>query len=318
MGTVAFEDYGVGKFNCDSPGWCGPVEVFLATLDCAATKRAYRLAITTALKHFGGLNSITLTDLIRYRESLILRLSSGRSDHLSPATVALHLAAMRGLLRFLRRQGQSSLPDEDVRFALRAPKATVITPYSILSEQEMKRLIHAAKNNPRDYALLVLMSASALRASEICGLRVADIVIDGDGDWLVHVRGGKGRRDRLVPLDATAAEELSAYSASRQIDLTSEMDRAQALFRSRRGGHLSTSQLRYLVAAYALKAGLSGKRVSPHSLRHTCATAWMQNGVSLPQIQQLLGHENLSLTSRYVRHFELSDLKRAIQRRVPQ
>lgn len=295
--------------------WHIVLAAFLKTLDSPATKREYRRDVETAMLVFSNLHSLSAVTLTQYRDDCMTRLVDDATNQLSPASVVRHLAALRSFLRFARLTGQLHLTDEVIRFTLKSPKALVIKPYQVLSEEEKTRLIAAADGNHRDRVLLSTVIATGLRASELCTLRVGDLVIDEDSDLLIHVRQGKGRKDRIVPLARETAREVRSFLASRKLKLGRERDADEFLFPSRQGtGRMTTARLRQLVAEYLHKAGLNDKVISPHSLRHSAAISWLRSGASVVAVQKLLGHASLSTTQKYVDHLGLRDLKKVVNR----
>ncbi len=155
-------------------GWPHVLDAFLNTLDSAATKREYRRDVESAMAVLGDLEAFTAVALTEYRDRWVSRMNQSSRDHLSPSSVTRHLAAMRSFLRFARLTGQTNLPDEVIRFALKSPRVTVLKPYQVLSEEEKTRLVAAAEASPRDRVLLSFVLATGLRASEVCALQVRD------------------------------------------------------------------------------------------------------------------------------------------------
>jgi integrase/recombinase XerD len=295
--------------------WREVLDAFLNTLDSPATQREYRRDVESAMGVVGDLDTLTAVALAQYRDRCVARLADNSSAHLSPTSVVRHLAAVRSFLRFARLTGQLHLSDEVIRFVLKSPKATVIKPYQVLAEAEKASLISAAEGCARDRVLLSVILATGLRAAEICALRVGDLVIDEEGDLLLHVRQGKGRKDRIVPLAREAAKQVRAFLAERRIKIGRERDTDEYLFPSRQGDkRMTTARLRQLVDGYLHKAGLNDKVISPHSLRHSAAISWLRSGASVVAVQKLLGHASLSTTQKYVDHLELCDLKEVVNR----
>jgi site-specific recombinase XerD len=246
--------------------------------------------------------------LTAHREALVKRLDDGA---LSPASVALQLAALRGFLEFAHKTRQLPINAEVIRFTLKSPKATVITPYNILSDDETARLLTLATG--RDRAMLALLDGAGLRIAELCAVKVGDLATDDEGDLLLHVKHGKGRKDRIVPLRPNAAREVSAWLTQRNISIGDQTHADQWLFPSRKhGGKLTTVQARRILAKWANQAQIA-KRISPHSLRHGYAMKLLRKGAQLGHVQKLLGHANLSTTQRYTDHLELAELKAVVK-----
>ncbi len=159
---------------------------------------------------------------------------------------------------------------------------------SVLSPDEVRRLLDAAPP-PRDRVLLQVAYGCGLRLSELTHLRVTDI---DSARMVIHVRQGKGRKDRLVPLSGRLLEELRAYwRACRP---------ATWLFPGRKPGcPLNGSNLQRRSGQLVRQVGLS-KRCSLHRLRHSYATHLLEAGVDLLTLKALLGHTSLQTTARYL------------------
>lgn len=291
--------------------WRTVLRAYLQTLDSPRTKYAYRKAIETAMSEFGELYTVTPLELTAYRDRWIERLDEDHPRHLSTASVAQHLAAVRAFLLFAQQNQLTLLTRDIIKLTLKSPRVDVIRPYQILTAPELRRLLSAARDNPRDRMLLALAAATGLREMEICNLRVGDITADDAGDLIVRVRKGKGMKDRLVPLDRETAALLRSYFAWRKITLSGSSDALQYVFVSRKGkgaGRLSTARLRQLIAYYVARANIE-KRISFHSLRHTAAVHWIRDGAPITGVQKLLGHARLDTTQRYADHFLMEELK---------
>ena len=216
----------------------------------------------------------------------------------SRATAARKLAAARTFLRYLRRE---ELIDGDPGALVATPKREVRMP-AHLSESEMEALLAAASaDSPlgrRDRAILELFYASGLRVSELAGLGLEDIDL---ARKMVRVLG-KGRKQRVVPFNTSAARALRAYLERRPAGpparLPASGRRADALFVNHRGGRLTVRSIDRIVRRY-VAATSARTGISPHALRHSFATHLLQRGADLRVIQELLGHARLSTTQRY-------------------
>lgn len=238
----------------------------------------------------------------------------------SPATVARKLAAVKGLFRFL--EGQQVIA--------RSPTAFIETPRlwhrlpQTLSVEEVERLLHSVKAEGlglRDLAMLELLYGAGLRVSELVSL---DLVHCNFEAGFIRCLG-KGNKERIVPLGRQAAAALARYLKTERPKLLARPVRqppqlegaapshgarrpdAQALFVNRRGGRLTRQRVWQVLRRYA-GAGLLGKRISPHTLRHSFATHLLERGADLRIVQELLGHANISTTQRYT-HVDRSRLK---------
>jgi len=234
------------------------------------------------------------------------------AEELSPASVSLRLAALRSFLRFARIAGVVPLTEEAIKLLLKSPKSHVLKPYQTLGWEEASKLMDAARR-PRDRALVALLLGSGLRASEIVKLRLSDLSVDADGDVILRVRSGKGRKDRLVPLPKRVVAELYTYLTIRGMRIGDKEIEPSVLFPSRKGENkaISTARLRQLVDELLEEAGVR-KAISPHSFRHTYAMMLLRRGANLVAVQKLLGHASLSTTQRYLDHLDIRDLKKAV------
>jgi integrase/recombinase XerC len=235
-------------------------------------------------------------------DTLILRewLSSLYRDELTPVTIRRKLAAVRGLFRFLYREG--AIPVNAARL-VRTPKAPKTLP-EVPSEEQVNTLIDAVaageieRPHPaRDRAIFELLYGCGLRISELAGLNLDDL--DRGEGWL-RVRG-KGKKERQVPVPRKAAEALESYLAGRPV-----VPDERAVFLNHRKRRLSDRGIRGIVKLYAtLLAG--DPSLHPHSFRHAYATHLLADGADLRAIQELLGHARLSTTQKYTQ-VSLTDL----------
>ena len=165
---------------------------------------------------------------------------------------------------------------------------------------ELEALV-AAATTLRDRLIVQSGAYLGLRVSEITGLEVPHIDLAG-GSCFVH--GGKGDKDRVVPLPARLLPELRAWIGERRLGV---------LFPSRKwGARLTSRGIQTLIAGLARKAGIP-RRVTPHTLRHTFATRLLEAGASLREVQELLGHSSVSTTEIYT-HVSVGRLRAAVDR----
>ena len=154
----------------------------------------------------------------------------------------------------------------------------------------------------RDRALLELMYACGLRASEAIGLEVADVDLE---DLVLRARG-KGSKERLVPVGKAAAEAVRRYLERGRPPLVGALHETH-LFVNFRGGGLTRQGLYKIVRRHAASAGLAD-RMSPHTLRHTFATHLLAGGCDLRSVQEMLGHADVATTQLYT-HLSSERLK---------
>lgn len=243
------------------------------------------------------------TDLIRdWMESLM---DKGNSA----STINKNLSALRSFYRFaLRRE----LVKKDPAHAVTGPKKSKPLP-QFLREGEMDRLLDGLEwdssfNNVRARTILLLFYEAGLRRSELIGLDDKDI--DFEAAQLKVT--GKRNKQRIVPFGAELAEALKNYKAKRQEEFG---ETNGALFLSDKGERISGAMVYQIVRKY-LSMVTSLKKRSPHVLRHTFATAMLNNGAGLETIKSLLGHESVSTTEIYT-HTTFEQLKRIYKEAHP-
>ena len=218
---------------------------------------------------------------------------------LSAVTMGRKLAALRSFCGWLCRNGD--LQSNPAR-AIRNPKTPQHLP-RFLSEPEMQALIESPGDSDegiRDRAILELLYATGLRASELTGLNLDSVDFD---QRTVRVLG-KGRKERIVPFGSNAATGLTAYLKVRARWIRAD---SEALFLHPAGKRLSTDGLRKLLTQRLRDAAIN-KHVTPHAIRHSFATHLLNAGADLRAIQELLGHASLGTTQRYT-HVSTAQLK---------
>jgi integrase/recombinase XerC len=242
---------------------------------------------------------------------------------LAKSTVARKLASLRAFFDFLREQGLKVDPSRLVQ----PPKQEKPLPRR-LSVDEAFHLVEAKRPKRRDYgseelrraletrdrALLELVYSSGLRVQEARGLELDDLRLD---IGLVHVRMGKGSKERVVPVGEKAMQAMHEYLKWRHEMLPAEGPGRdeQALFLNARGKRLTTRSMQNLLAERL--GGLSvGRKVSPHSLRHAMATHLLEGGADLRSVQEMLGHSSLSTTQKYT-HLTMDHLMKVYDKAHP-
>jgi integrase/recombinase XerD len=228
------------------------------------------------------------------RDRVIAYVIDLRDRQYASSTVARKVAALKSFYRFLAGRGQLGA---DPTQALDSPRVEKHLPHP-LSADDVARLLAAPPDTTapkalRDRALLELLYASGMRVSEVVNLRVSDLDL-----MTCSVRcPGRTGRERTIPIDARACQTLRAYlDKGRPALLRDPQD--EALFLNHRGQQLTRQGLWLIIKAYADSAKIQGE-VTPHTLRHSFAAHKLTGGVDLHQIQQLLGHANLSTTQVY-------------------
>ncbi len=206
----------------------------------------------------------------------------------APASVSRKLSAIRMLGRYMVEQ---KILDQDPVARIRGPSQPERLPRA-LSKSAVVALIDAAwtlEPQVRNGTLLELMYACGLRVAEVASLRWKDL--DLEERWLRVM--GKGEKERMVPFGRTAQEALARWKA-----ISQSLPEAP-LFPGKRGGALTVRTIHRVVTAAAGLAGLPD--VTPHVLRHSFATHMLEGGASLRVLQELLGHESLLTTQKYLK-----------------
>jgi site-specific recombinase XerD len=259
-----------------------------------ATVRAYRNDLRDFAEWYGQrpLEQVDVRALADYTADLG---RARRGTKLAPATIARRLTAVRSLLRFTL--GPGHVPDIPLapRRNRRLPDAPKLS--------EVDELLAAAGAGDdalslRNRTLLELVYSAGLRSSEAVGLDLGDVDFEQE---IVHVRNGKGAKDRVVPLGEEAGHWVARYLAEARPELARGAE--NALFLSVRGRRLDTSTLRRTLS-------------NPHRLRHAFATHLLEGGADLRVIQELLGHSSLSTTQIYS-HVDAKRLRRVYDRAHP-
>jgi site-specific recombinase XerD len=291
--------------NAAAGSWGAALERFLAGLHPST-----RITYARHLRRFVSEVPADLTPaaLSAYRAAI---LAAGRS----PGTQALALAAVRSFLSWCVLQDITNLRSEVIKGLLRSPRAVVRRPYQVLDEAQERALLAAAvAAGPRDLAMVAVFLGAGLRVSEVAALRVSDLIEDGDGAAL-HVHQGKGKRDRTVPVGPEVARVLRQYLAATCRKLGADSGK---LFGGLHTGRAAGSGLCARTIGYRLKtllslAGIVGKRISPHSLRHTYALRYLRHGGEVTALARLLGHASVEVTMRYVDHLSMRDLRHTLR-----
>jgi len=272
------------------------------------TRRAYEIdclqfALWCTAQNLGP-TRVTTRVLRRYAAALAER-------RLQPSSVARKLAALRALYRTLREHGELSANPADL---VASPKRGKPLP-DVLKPEEVARLLdRIGASTPldvRDRALFELAYACGLRAEELVNLDVGSVDFDAEE---VRVEG-KGGKTRTVPVGETALKALARYMERARPALVDAGSDEPALFLSKSGRRLSTSDVRRRLRVWARRAGLPSS-AHPHALRHSFATHLLDGGADLRAIQEMLGHASISTTQIYTR-VESARLKSAYARAHP-
>ncbi|HEX8066465.1 MAG TPA: site-specific tyrosine recombinase XerD [Thermoleophilaceae bacterium] len=246
-----------------------------------------------------GPESATAADV----SDFLARLAEGNGRApASPATIHRKTACLRSFYRHLRREG---VLDVDPMATIAGPRRSRRLP-KVLTRGEVGRLLEQPRGTEptalRDRALLELMYACGLRASEAIGIAVSDVDLE---DRVLRARG-KGAKERVVPVGSAAAEAVARYVERGRPALARGRPVAE-LFLNFRGEPLTRQGLYKIVRRHAASAGLAD-RMSPHTLRHTFATHLLNGGCDLRSVQEMLGHADVATTQLYT-HLSSERLK---------
>jgi len=217
---------------------------------------------------------------------------TARGATLKKNTQNYHLIALRMFLKYLARRGVTSLAPERIELA-KTPGREL----DLITSAELERIFKATEGSSlkslRDRAMLELLFSTGLRVSELCNLDQDSIDLTRD-EFSVR---GKGEKVRLVFISDLAKEKLQTYLDKRD-------DMSEALFvhlakPKTEPERLTPRSVERIVKAYAIKAGISNKKVTPHVIRHSFATDLLQNGADIRSVQVMLGHANVATTQIY-------------------
>lgn len=251
--------------------------------------RAYhRWLIATSLR----VETVTEADLAKYIKHL-------KGEKRAVSSIARALVAVRALHRFLVEEGDAIVdPGAD----LEMPHVPAGLPKA-LSEREVSELIDQVvgvdATARRDLAILEVLYGTGVRIAELVGLSLSEIDLD---KRLMRVLG-KGAKERVVPLGRMASDSLTQWLAPEgrgelEPERWARRRDAEAVFLNRRGGRLSRQGAWGVVRKYGERANLAD-RLSPHVLRHSCATHMLDHGADIRAVQELLGHASISTTQVY-------------------
>jgi len=235
-------------------------------------------------------------DLIRKYRLHLNRVTDEKGQALKKITQNYYVIALRAFLKYLSKVGVKSVPPEKIELAKQDQREV-----SFLDTKDLERFLEAPKGDDlralRDRAILITLFSTGLRVSELCSLNRNEINVDR-GEVAVK---GKGGKVRLVFLSGRAKQTIKDYTEKRsdvddalfiQIPKNARFDKYENL-------RLTPRSIQRLIKKYSIVAGIVGKRITPHILRHSFATDLLQNGADIRSVQALLGHSNLTTTQIY-------------------
>lgn len=252
------------------------------------TIRNYSADLTAFKKYLEGKCELVAIDKRIIRGYLAYLQSSGMSRR----TVLRHLSTIRSLFKYLMREKRIEKNPMD---EIDSPKSEKPIPTSLTYEQVERLFAQPDTKNylgMRDRVIMELFYSSGLRVAELSGLNRSDF---SKSNRTIRVRG-KGKKERILPITKGACKWMVDYLSHKE---RVEKD-AQAIFLNKWGTRLSTRSIDRMFCKYLLMSGLSAK-ITPHTIRHTIATHWLEKGMDLKTIQVLLGHSSLATTTIYTR-----------------
>lgn len=286
-----------------TPVRAAAVRDFIASRNARNTKLRYQSVLDMAFKFVGDkeLHRITYSDLVAFTDSL---------SHLAPRSVYLYIVVLKIFFAWCTMMDRL---EKNPALRLRTPKLSHRPP-TFLTAEEANRMLECIDRDSikgkRNYAMVALMLGTGIRIGELMAVRFSDFIVGEHGDVFLNILHGKGDKARRVKIPAEVyaavqdfATALSPYRA--------QCMRAMPLCLQLRGiksweaGHpipsipLGTRMVGHVISGLAEKASIR-KRVSPHTLRHTCFTLEMLEGAGLLQIKEQAGHEYLGTTQRYL------------------
>lgn len=225
---------------------------------------------------------------------------------ISTRSQARILSGIRSFYHFLLLDG---FIDSDPSELLESPTLDKHLP-EVLSTEEvdiLEKSIDLSKwEGQRNKAIIEVLFSCGLRVSELINLTLSRLYMD---EGFVRVTG-KGSKERLVPISHKAVKELKLWFVDRNMMTNIKKGEEDYVFLNRRGAHLTRTMILIMIKDQALKAGIK-KTISPHTLRHSFATALLEGGADLRVIQAMLGHEKISTTEIYT-HIDMSKLREEI------
>jgi site-specific recombinase XerD len=262
------------------------------------SKALHKQVRNVLLRFFSHLRARRVRDLRAVSEAhvisyarVIAETQTAKGTRYTAATQRTYLTTVQRLFRFLERRS-AVLNQAHARRLVASPDAT--TP-----------------RGKRDRALLELLYGTAIRVGECERLDLKDLdLLRGH----LTIRSGKGRKDRVVPVVGRAAAAIDVYLSEGRPELVKD-PREGALFITNRGTRLNVKRIQDLVRTNAKAAGID-VRVTPHTLRHGCATHLLQGGADVRHVQKLLGHSSVQTTATYT-HVDTKDLARVMAKAHP-
>ncbi len=242
-----------------------------------------------------NVDDVTVSDLQEFAAGL-------HDIGIGPSSQCRILCGVRSFFRYLLLNGYR---DDDPTELLESPQQGVHLP-EVLSTEEVDMLessIDLSKwEGHRNRAIIEVLFSCGLRVSELTNLKLSDLYLD---EQFIRVLG-KGSKERLVPISPRAIDELMLWFDCRK-EMNIKAGEEDYVFLNRRGAHLTRTMILIMIKRQAVEAGIK-KTISPHTLRHSFATALLEGGADLRVIQEMLGHESIATTEIYT-HIDTTKLR---------
>ena len=273
----------------------------------ANTLDAYMRDLNKLIVYLGheekDIKSVKLADLQNFAATLY-------DVGIQPRSVSRILSGIRSFFKYLFIDGYI---DSDPAELLESPQTGEHLP-EVLTEKEidsMEAAIDTGKwEGQRNRAIIEVLFSCGLRVSELINLKISCLFMD---EGFVRILG-KGNKERLVPISKKAVKEIKFWFADRNL-MNIKKGEEDYVFLNRRGAHLTRTMILIMIKKTAEEAGIK-KTVSPHTLRHSFATALLEGGADLRAIQMMLGHESIGTTEIYT-HIDTSTLRQEILEHHP-
>jgi integrase/recombinase XerD len=233
--------------------------------------------------------NMTSDDLERFKAHLAIDLGYSKNS------ICLAISAVRTFFKFLK------LGTGD---GITSPKKPSSLP-NYLPEDDIARILDAAKGSIKDYAILCTLAYTGMRVGELCSLHVDDLDFN---QKTIRIRSGKGDKEREVMLDQRVEDALKKYLLSRN-------SKSSRIFVSRYNDRISEETVQRMVRGYAKRIGIS-RNVTPHVFRHSLATHMLRHGADIRVIQRLLGHSSIATTQIYT-YVDTSFLRETFEKTKP-
>ncbi len=252
---------------------------------------------TYDLKMFEGFTNAKNLEKAKTADLRRFLLHLKRDKDYAPRSLHRKICCLKSFYKFIKKEGYiTSNPAEGIE----SPKIPKSLPKTITVKEAA--LLLNTPQNIRDKTILYLLYATGMRVSELSNLNIQNINIK---ERILRVEGGKGNKDRIIPLPGQLIPLLEEF-----LNNHNKTSMEKALILNKSGTRMTTRSIQRLVSKYKKLAGLTGKKLTPHTLRHAFATHLLSNSVDIRVIQELLGHSSLSTTQLYT-HVSLEHLRKS-------